>query len=73
MEQIAREGGAQFVDNLRDDDLPGSHGGPRHTYIGLMVSNMEIMAPPLGGSAAALAGFDTSPVFEGDSGANYPE
>lgn len=73
MEQIAREGGTQFVDELRDDDLPGSHGGPRHTYIGLMVSNMEIMAPPLGGSAAALAGFDTSPVFEGDSGANYPE
>ena len=73
MEQIAREGGAQFVDKLRDDDLPGSHGDPRHTYIGLMVSNLEIMAPPLGGSAAALAGFDTSPVFEGDSGANYPE
>ena len=73
MEQIAREGGAQFVDKLRDDDLPGSHGEPRHTYIGLMVSNLEIMAPPLGGSAAALARFDTSPVFEGDSGANYPE
>lgn len=73
MEQIAREGGAQFVDKLRDDDLPGSHGEPRHTYIGLMVSNLEIMAPPLGGSAAALEGFDTSPVFEGDSGANYPE
>ena len=73
MEQIARESGAQFIDELRDDDLPGSHGNPRHTYMGLMVSNMEIIAPALGGSAAPLEGFDSSPVFEDDSNANYPE
>ena len=73
MEQIARESGAQFIDELRDDDLPGSHGSPRHTYMGLMVSNMEIMAPALGGSAAALEGFDSGPVFEDGSNANYPE
>lgn len=73
MQQIARESGAQFIDELRDDDLPGSHGNPRHTYFGLMVSNMEIIAPALGGSAAPLEGFDPSPVFEDDSNANYPE
>lgn len=73
MEQIARESGAQFIDELRDDDLPGSHGNPRHTYMGLMVSNMEIIAPALGGSVAPLEGFDSSPVFEDDSNANYPE
>ena len=28
MEQIATEGGAQFVDQLRDDDLPGAPGTP---------------------------------------------
>ena len=73
MEQIARESGARFIDELRDDDLPGSHGNPRHTYMGLMVSNMEIIAPALGGSAAPIEGFDSSPVFEDDSNANYPE
>ena len=43
MEQIAKEGGARFVDQLRDDDLPGSHGDPRHSYMGLMLTNVEVM------------------------------
>jgi len=73
MEQIAKEGGADFVDRLRDDDLPGSHGDPRHSYVGLMLTNVEIMVTALGGSADALSGFDASPVFEGESGAVYPE
>ena len=73
MEQIAKEGGAVFVDQLRDDDLPGSHGDPRHSYMGLMLTNVEIMVTALGGSAEALSGFDTSAVFEGESGAVYPE
>ncbi|MFQ6030852.1 MAG: metal ABC transporter substrate-binding protein, partial [Dehalococcoidia bacterium] len=67
MEQIAREGGAQFIDQLRDDDLPGAPGDPRHTYLGLMLQNMEIMVPALGGSADAMAGFDPGLVFAGDS------
>ena len=73
MEQIAKEGGAQFIDQLRDDDLPGSHGDPAHSYMGLMSENISIMVPALGGSADALNGYDTSPVFEGESGAVYPE
>ena len=73
MEQIAREGGASFVDQLRDDDLPGSHGDPDHTYMGLMASNIRIMVPALGGSAEAMDGFDTGLVFEGESNAIYPE
>lgn len=73
MEQIAKEGGAKFVDQLRDDDLPGSHGDPDHTYMGLMVSNIRIMVPALGGSADAMDGFDTGFVFEGESNAVYPE
>ena len=73
MEQIAKEGGARFVDELRDDDLPGSHGDPRHSYMGLMLTNVEVMVEALGGSAGALSGFDAGLVFEGDSGAVYPE
>ena len=73
MEQIAKEGGAQFIDQLRDDDLPGSQGDNRHSYLGLMLTNIEIMVPALGGRADAMAGFDPSLVFEGESGAKYAE
>jgi ABC-type Zn uptake system ZnuABC Zn-binding protein ZnuA len=72
MEQIAKEGGAAFIDDLADDDLPGEPGGPRHSYLGLMLQNMEIMLPALGGNVDALAGFDPGPVFEGVSAAIYP-
>ena len=73
MEQIAKEGGAAFIDRLRDDDLPGSQGDPNHTYMGLMTTNIQIMAPALGGNADALDDFDTGLVFEGESNAVYPE
>lgn len=73
MKQIAKEGGAKFVDQLRDDDLPGVHGDPEHTYLGLMVSNIQIMVPALGGDASAMDGFDSSMVFSGVSQVIYPE
>ena len=73
MEQIAKEGGARFVDRLRDDDLPGDPGDSTHTYMGLIAEDVRIMATALGGSAAALDDFDTGPVFEGESGAVYPQ
>jgi ABC-type Zn uptake system ZnuABC Zn-binding protein ZnuA len=73
MEQIAKEGGARFVDELRDDDLPGEPGDARHTYMGMMVANVEAMVPALGGSAEALNGFDPGLVFLGESRAKYPK
>ena len=73
MAQIAKEGGAKFVDQLRDDDLPGAPGDPRHTYLGLILTDVEIMVTALGGSTEALEGFDPGLVFEGDSGAEYPQ
>ena len=73
LEQIAKEGGAEFIDELADDDLPGGPGDPRHSYLGLMVQNMEVMIPALGGNADALAGLDTSLVFGGESAAIYPQ
>jgi ABC-type Zn uptake system ZnuABC Zn-binding protein ZnuA len=74
LEQIAAEGGAEFVDELRDDDLPGAPGDPLHSYLGLMVQNLRIMAPALGGNASAMDNVDTSPVFtDGPSSTTYPQ
>ena len=73
LETIARESGAEYVDQLRDDDLPGGPGDPRHSYLGLMLQNMEIMVSNLGGDTSALEGFDPGPVFEGASQSEYPQ
>ena len=73
LETIAREGNTTFVDQLADDDLPGAPGDPDHSYLGLMRQNMRIMIPALGGNAGAFDDVDVSPVFEGESGAVYPQ
>ena len=73
LETIAREGNTTFVDQLADDDLPGAPGNPDHSYLGLMRQNMRIMIPALGGNADAFDDVDVSPVFEGESGAVYPQ
>ena len=73
LEQIAREGGAEFVDQLRDDDLPGGPGDPEHTYMGLILEDVRIITTALGGDPSALEGYDPSHVFEGESGAVYPQ
>ena len=73
LETVAREADAQFIDELRDDDLPGGPGDPRHGYLGLMLQNMEIMIPALGGNIEALSGLDVSPIFDGNSNAKYPQ
>ena len=58
LEQIAAEAGATYVDQLRDDDPPGAPNAPEHTYVGMMLRNMELMIPALGGSVEALAGIE---------------
>lgn len=73
MAQIAKESGAEFVDQLRDDDLPGRPGDSRHSYIGLILSDMEIMIPALGGNTSALADLDAGLVFKEPSTAVYPQ
>ncbi len=73
LEAIASEANAQFVDDLADDDLPGKPGDPEHSYLGLMQKNLEAMIPALGGNAAALAGLDIENVFDGASGAVFPQ
>jgi ABC-type Zn uptake system ZnuABC Zn-binding protein ZnuA len=73
LEAIASEAGAQFIDDLADDDLPGKPGDPQHTYLGLMQQNLAAMIPALGGDAGAVAGLDVGNVFDGSSGAVYPQ
>jgi len=49
LEQIARESGAKFVDQLRDDEPPGPPQGREHTYVGMMKKDMQVMIGALGG------------------------
>ncbi|MGH9203505.1 MAG: metal ABC transporter substrate-binding protein [Vicinamibacterales bacterium] len=74
LETIASETGAQYVDNLRDDDLPGEPGDDYHSYTGLMKRNMEIMIPALGGDASPIGRVNPALVFDdGPSPAKYPQ
>jgi len=73
LETIADETDAVFIDELADDDLPGGPGDAEHSYLGLMRQNMRIMIPALGGDASPLDSVDVSPVFDGVSGAVYPQ
>jgi manganese/iron transport system substrate-binding protein len=54
LEQIAKEAGATFVDQLRDDDPPGEPTAPEHTYLGMLQKNMTIMMDALGGQGTAI-------------------
>ena len=57
MEQIARETGVKFIDQLSDDELPAA---PRNSFIGMMADNMTIMTGALGGNSDCMANVDTS-------------
>ena len=56
--QIAKEGGVKVVGTLSDDDLPGNSGDPGHSYVGMMLQNMENMLIPLGGNITAFNDID---------------
>ncbi|HXF57157.1 MAG TPA: metal ABC transporter substrate-binding protein [Actinomycetota bacterium] len=70
LEQIARETGARYIDDLRDDDLPGENGDPDHSYVGLMAFDFRTFMGALGGDASA---FDALPVENlcGEATAHY--
>ncbi len=73
LETIAKETQARFIDELRDDDLPGGPGDPEHSYVGLMRANMQVLVTALGGNAEALGNLDAGLVFEGRRLATYPQ
>ena len=62
LDQIGREAGVSFVDTLRDDDLPGVPGDPEHSYIGLMVEDLKVMARALGGDPGLMEGVEVGNV-----------
>lgn len=67
LRQIAAETGAEYVDDLRDDDLPGDPGDIEHSWLGLMRLNIVTIVEALGGDATALIEFDTSPPAEDEA------
>ena len=71
LEQIAAETGARYVDDLRDDDLPGHPGDPEHSYLGLMRFDYVTIVDALGGDPAALEAFEL-PDGRADR-ASYPQ
>ena len=54
LKQIGRETGVTYVDELRDDDLPGKPGEAQHSWLGLMRYDYITMTRALGGDPAAL-------------------
>lgn len=72
LEQIASETGADYIDDLRDDDLPGSPGDPAHSYLGLMVFDFKTFMGALGGDPSAFDSIDVSNIA-GDDTATYRE
>jgi ABC-type Zn uptake system ZnuABC Zn-binding protein ZnuA len=54
-DQIADEAGIEIVQTLSDDALPGNLTDPNHTYVGMMLDNMENMIVPLGGNVSSLS------------------
>jgi ABC-type Zn uptake system ZnuABC Zn-binding protein ZnuA len=70
LEQIAAESGATYVDDLRDDDLPGENGDPEHSYLGLMVFDYTTFMGALGGDPSAFESLDVSNLG-GEDTANY--
>lgn len=72
LRQIASEAGARYVDDLRDDDLPGSHGDPEHSLLGLLVFDFRTFMGALGGDVSALDRVETTNLSGGAS-ATYRE
>ena len=71
LEQIGREAGVRYVDELRDDDLPGKPGEPEHSWLGLMRFDYITMTEALGGNAAALKAVEVRNVAP--DRAKYPQ
>src|SRR5436190_5895651 len=73
LEQIAKESGAKYVSDLRDDDLPGAPGEAKNSYIGLMVEDVRIMADVLGGDPSLIADFNVSNIPGKDQAVNQSQ
>ena len=68
LEQIAAETGTIYVDDLRDDDLPGEAGDTDHSYLGLMVFDYTTIVGALGGDPSVFQGIDVANLSTGGAG-----
>ena len=71
LEQIGSEAGVEYVDVLRDDDLPDEPGDAEHSWLGLMRFDFVTMTDALGGDPAALEAFEVRNVAPDE--ADYPQ
>jgi ABC-type Zn uptake system ZnuABC Zn-binding protein ZnuA len=71
LEQIGKEAGVEYVDVLRDDDLPGVPGDQDHSWLALMQFDFVTMIDALGGDSSALESLDVLDVAVDD--ASYPQ
>ena len=61
--QIAKEGNVKVVETLSDDNLPGNPSDSEHTYVGMMLENIENMLVPLGGNITSLNDVDPGDIY----------
>ena len=74
LEQIGREAGVDYVDVLRDDDLPGDPGDPEHSWAGLLRFDYITVTEALGGDAGALERLDPAGLAgPASESARYPQ
>jgi ABC-type Zn uptake system ZnuABC Zn-binding protein ZnuA len=71
LEQIGEEADVEYVDVLRDDDLPGEPGDTEHSWLGLMLFDYITMVNALGGDATALEAVEVRNVAPDE--ATYPQ
>jgi ABC-type Zn uptake system ZnuABC Zn-binding protein ZnuA len=71
LERIGKEAGVRYVDELRDDDLPGDPGSPSHTLLSLLQVDYVTIVRSLGGDPAALEAVDVSDRIP--DAARYPQ
>ena len=71
LEQIGKEADVEYVDELRDDDLPGEPGDAKHSWLGLMRFDYITMTEALGGDATALEAVELRNVAPDQ--ARYPQ
>lgn len=69
--QIGKEANVRYVDELRDDDLPGAPGDQQHSWLGLMRFDYITMTEALGGDATALRNIQLNSMVPDES--TYPQ
>jgi ABC-type Zn uptake system ZnuABC Zn-binding protein ZnuA len=65
LQQIANETGAKYIDDLRDDDLPGDNGDRDHSYFALMAFDFKTFMAALGGDTSAFDSFNVENIEPG--------